>query len=33
MITIALLTLICRTRWGQLIVFRLAGITPRALRF
>lgn len=33
MITIAILTLVCRTRRGQLLLFRWSGITPLALRY
>lgn len=32
MITLAILTLILRTVWGQSILFRLSGITPLAMK-
>ncbi len=33
MFTIAILTLVCRSRRGQLLLFRWSGITPLALRY
>lgn len=32
MLTILILTLICRTEQGQRILFRLGGVTPLAVR-
>lgn len=33
MITLAIIMLICRTRKGQMLLFRWSGITPLALRY
>ena len=33
MLTLLTISLICRTTWGQMIVFRAAGLTPLAIRY
>lgn len=33
MLTLAIISLICKTEKGQRIVFRLCGVTPLALRY